>query len=171
MKKLNLLIVIIILFACNKSKTELTGFGGFDIDSNFSSHEKFTDFKKTMPDEYYCNSLELSKDIGKVSDLNITTDNGKIIEVKFSSNENTNIDDIQKQFLTMEKDGKSKKFENEIAIFKTYSSQKERIFFIDVEYKNEIMKNGKPKHEFSYSNKKAIEEGDKLIKSMSSNNH
>lgn len=170
MKKLNLLIVLLTVFACDKSSKELTGFGGFEIDSNFSSHEKFADFKNTMPDEYYCNSLELSTDIGKVSDINITTENGKIIDVKFSSNENTNIDDIQKQFSTFKESGINTKVENDIAIFNTYSSKKGNTFFFDIEYKNKVMKNGKPKHEFRYSNKKAIEDGNKLIRSMSSNN-
>ncbi len=169
MKKISLLIVMLALFACEKTTKELAGFGGFDIDSNFSSHAKSSEFRNTMPGEYYCHSLVLSSDIGKVSDLNVTTANGKIIEVKFSSNESTNIDNIQKQFLPLNKIEKSMNVENDIAIFNTYSSKNESIFFIDIEYKNETMKNGKSKHEFIYSNKKAIEDGDKLIKSMASN--
>ena len=168
MRKINLLMVLLALIACEKSSKELLGFGGLDIDTNFSSHEKYSNFRSTMPDEYYCNSLELSNDIGEVSNINVTTDKGKIIEVKFSSNKNTNIDNILNQFLKLNEDGKSIKFENDIAIFKTYSSKKENIFFTHIEYKNEAVKNRKSKHEFIYSNKKAIEDGDKLIKSMAS---
>lgn len=169
MKHLNLLLILLTLLACDHSTKELTGFGGFDIDTNFSSLEKAAEFKNTMPDEYYCKSLELSTDIGTVSDINITTDTGKIIEVKFSSNENTNIEAIHKQFLSLNAGKKSKRFENEIAIFNTYDSSNGTIYFIDIEYKKELLKNGKPKHDFSYLNKKAIEAGDKLIRSMASN--
>lgn len=170
MKKLNLLIVTLILFSFQKPTEELHGFGGFNIDSDFASNRKAAEFKKTMPGEYYCKSIELSSDIGKVADINITTDNGKIIDVKFSSNTDTNISSIQKQLQHLSKNGKSSKFENEIAVFNSYSSNSEDIVFVDIEYKKKILKNGKHKHEFRYSNKKAIKENDKLIKSMATSN-
>jgi hypothetical protein len=60
MKKIYLLIVALTLFSCQKTEKEITGFGGFDIGSDLSSHEKFADFRNTMPDEYFCNAIQLS---------------------------------------------------------------------------------------------------------------
>src|SRR5574343_57912 len=97
MKKIYLLIVVLSFFSCQESKKEITGFGGFNIGSDLSTHEKFADFRNTMPDEYFCNSMQLSEAIGMVSNINITTEYGKITEVKFSTNEKTNIDEIQNQ--------------------------------------------------------------------------
>ena len=163
MKKVYLLIVMLTLIACQKSEKEITGFGSFDINSDLLSHEKFAEFRNTMPDEYFCNSMKLSDDIGMVSNINITTENGKIIEVKFSTNENTNIENIQKQLETLKKAEKDVNYKNEFA-FKSYTTNEKEILFIDLENKNELMKNGKAKHEFIYSNRKAVEDGQKLMK-------
>lgn len=146
---------LLALLSCQESKKEITGFGGFDIGSDLSSHKKFADFRNTMPDEYFCNSIELSKAIGMVSNINITTENGKIIEVRFSSNENTNIDNIQKQLETLKKAGKEVNLNNELN-FKSYTTIDKKILFMAMENKNELLKNGKPKQEFIYSNKKLL---------------
>ena len=110
----------------SKQPSEFRGFGGFDIDTDFASNHKPTEFRKIMPDEFYCTVYKLSDEIGKVSDLKDTTDKGKIIEVKFSSNENTNITEIQKQLKALIE--KEKVFKTEIAVFKTYATEKEDIF-------------------------------------------
>lgn len=145
--------VLLALISCQESQKEISGFGGFDIGSDLSSHEKFAALRNTMPDEYYCNSIKLSEAIGEVSNLSITTENGKIIEVKFSSNENTNIDNIQKQLETLKKAGEEVNFNNELN-FKSYTTIDKKILFMAMENKNELLKNGKPKQEFIYSNKK-----------------
>lgn len=168
MKKIYLLIVAFTLFSCQKTEKEITGFGGFDIGSDLSSHEKFADFRNTMPDEYFCNALQLSDEIGTVSNISITTENGKIIEVRFVTNEQTNIDKIQKQLETLNGANEAVNFRDEF-FFKSYTTNKNEIVFIDIENKNELMKNGKAKHEFNYSNKKAIENNNKLINSMLNN--
>ena len=69
--------VLLALISCQESQKEINGFGGFDIGSDLSSHEKFAALRNTMPDEYYCNSIKLSEAIGEVSNLSITTENGK----------------------------------------------------------------------------------------------
>ena len=155
--------VLLALLSCRKSQKEINGCGGFDIGSDLSSHKKFADFRNTMPDEYYCNSMKLSDEIGPVSNLSITTENGKIIEVKFSINENTNIDNIQKQLETLKKAEKEVNFKNEFN-FKSYTTIDKEILFMTIENKNELLKNGKPKQEIIYSNKKAINEDQKLLK-------
>jgi len=159
---------LLALLSCQESKKEITGFGGFDIGSDLSSHKKFADFRNTMPDEYFCNSIELSKAIGMVSNINITTENGKIIEVRFVTNEHTNIDKIRKQLETLNSTEEAVNFRDEF-LFKSYTSNKNEIVFIDIENKNELMKNGKAKHEFNYSNKKAIENNNKLINTILNN--
>jgi hypothetical protein len=168
MKKIYLLIVVLTLFSCQESEKEIIGFGGFDIGSDLSSHEKFADFRNTMPDEYFCNSMKLSDEIGLISNINITTEYGKIIEVKFATNEHTNIEKIQKQLKTLNSTEKAVNFRDEF-FFKSYTTMENKVIFIDIENKNELMKNGKAKHEFSYSNKKAIENNNKLINSMLNN--
>ena len=147
--------VLLAFISCQESQKEINGFGGFDIGSDLSSHEKFAALRNTMPDEYYCNSIKLSEAIGEVSNLSITTENGKIIEVKFSSNENTNIDNIQKQLETLKKAGKEVNFNNELN-FKSYTTIDKKTLFMAIENKNELLKNGKPKQEFIYSNKKNV---------------
>ncbi|MBA4155670.1 MAG: hypothetical protein C0512_15145 [Flavobacterium sp.] len=149
--------VLLALISCQESQKEINGFGGFDIGSDLSSHEKFAALRNTMPDEYYCNSIKLSEAIGEVSNLSITTENGKIIEVKFSSNENTNIDNIQKQLEKLKKAGKEVNFNNELN-FKSYTTIDKKILFMAMENKNELLKNGKPKQEFIYSNKKTVDD-------------
>ena len=168
MKKIYLFILFLTLFSCQKSEKEISGFGGFNIGSDLSSHQKFADFRNTMPDEYYCNSIQLSDAIGMVSNVSITTENGKIIEVRFVTNEQTNIDKIQKQLETLNSTKEAVNFKDEF-FFKSYTTNKDEIVFIDIENKNELMKNGKAKHEFNYSNKKAIENNNKLINSILNN--
>ncbi len=163
MKKIYLLIVMLTFISCQESNKEIKGFGGFDIGSDLSSHQKFADFRNTMPDEYFCNLIKLSNDIGMVSNMNITTENGKIIEVKFSTNEKTNIESIQKELKTLNKVEKEVNYKNEFT-FRSYTTIGKEFFFMDIENKNELMKNGKAKHEFIYSNKNAVEDGQKLIK-------
>lgn len=166
MKKIYLLIVVLTFFSCQESKKEITGFGGFNIGSDLSTHEKFADFRNTMPDEYFCNSMQLSEAIGMVSNINITTEYGKITEVKFSTNEKTNIDEIQNQLNTKAKYWKDLKFQDDTGIFKAYTTSNDDIIFVDFESKNELNKNGKAKHEFSYSNRNEIENNNKLVKSF-----
>ena len=166
MKKCYLLMALLALLSCQESQKEINGFGGFDIGSDLSSHKKFADFRNTMPDEYYCNSMKLSDEIGPVFNLSITTENGKIIEVKFSTNEKTNIDEIQNQLNTKAKYWKDLKFQDDTGIFKAYTTSNDDIIFVDFESKNELSKNGKAKHEFSYSNRNEIENNNKLVKSF-----
>lgn len=170
MKKLPLLLLVVVLslVACTQSSKELSGFGGFDIDSKLADLDQAAQFRNTMPDEYYCHALKLSDAIGEVSAMNVTTEHGKIIDVKFSSTEKTNLDAIQKALAALEKNGKVLKFDNALASFATYSNKDETIFFVDIAYKGENLKNGKPKHEFSYSNKKAIANDEQLIRAMAS---
>lgn len=154
---------LLALLSCQESQKEINGFGGFDIGSDLSSHEKFAALRNTMPDEYFCNTIKLSEAIGMVSNLSITTENGKIIEVKFSTNENTNINNIQKQLETLKKAEKEVNFKNEFK-FKSYTTINKEILFMTIKNKNELLKNGKPKQEIIYSNKKAIDEDQKLLK-------
>jgi hypothetical protein len=110
--------------------------------------------------------MQLSEAIGMVSNINITTEYGKITEVKFSTNEKTNIDEIQNQLNTKAKYWKDLKFQDDTGIFKAYTTSNDDIIFVDFESKNELSKNEKAKHEFSYSNKNEIENNNKLVKSF-----
>ena len=64
----------------------------------------------------------------------------------------------QKQLETLKKAGKEVNFNNELN-FKSYTTIDKKILFMAMENKNELLKNGKPKQEFIYSNKKTVDDG------------
>lgn len=165
MKKLFLIPIVLALFSCNSS-TDFKGIGGFDIDSKFSSLKTDQPFVNTMEDNYNVSSYKLSDEIGFVSDLNITTKNDSIIEVRFLSNEQTNTAALEKLYKGMFKNNEEKKFENELIILTSYQTADENIFFADIEQKHKKLKNGQLQHEYKYSNKEAIKQDIALIKKM-----
>ena len=165
MKKLFLLPIILTLFSC-ESVTNFKGLGGFDIDTKFRSLKTNEPFTKTMEDNYNINSYKLSDEIGLVSDLNVTTKNDKIIEVRFLSNEKTNIAAIEKLCKEVLHTNKKNKIENEWGTVKGYHTFDKNIFFADIEYKNKKLTNGQFQHEYKYSNKEAIKQNHELIMKM-----
>ena len=59
---------------------------------------------------------------------------------------------------TLKKAGKEVNFNNELN-FNSYTTIDKKILFMAMENKNELLKNGKPKQEFIYSNKKTVDDG------------
>jgi len=157
MKKV-LLAIFLISISCVNTKSEFHGLGELNIGTEFSSLPISKTFIKVMDDEFNINRFKLSDEIGYVSDLNVTTDKGKICEVKFSSNEETNIAELEKLFqnLKEEKVEKNKLIgvEENIEI-KIYQTEDANIFVSVIQYKDKRFKNGQPYSKFSYIQKDA----------------
>ncbi|MBF6640785.1 hypothetical protein IVB69_04790 [Flavobacterium sp. J49] len=170
MKKTLLLALGLLSISCVETKNEFKGLGALSIGTEFSSLPMASSFTKVMDDEFNINRFELSKEIGSVSDLNVTTENGKISEVKFSSNEATNTAELEEMFKTLreEKIDQSKLIgvEEGIAI-KTYQTEDKTIFVSVIQYPNRLLKNGQPYSEYSYIHKDAAARNHQLtLKSM-----
>ncbi|MFN3968881.1 hypothetical protein [Flavobacterium sp.] len=170
MKKALLLALGLLSISCVETKTEFKGLGDLSIGTEFSSLAIASSFTKVMDDEFFLNRFEVSEEIGAVSDLNVTTEKGKICEVKFSSNEATNTAELKEIFkaLKEEKIDQNKLIGVEEGIvIKTYQTEDETIFVSVIEYQNKPLKNGQPYCEYSYIHKDAAARNHNLtLKSM-----
>lgn len=170
MKKALLSIAFLLGISCSDTKSEFKGLGELSIGTEFSSLPIAQSFTKVMDDEFFLNRFELSENIGSVSNLNVTTEKGKICEVKFSGNEATNTAELEKLFADL----KEEKVDHnkligveEGIIIKTYQTQDESIFVSVIEYQNKPLKNGQPYSEYSYIHKDAAARNhDLTLKSM-----
>ena len=97
MKKLIFVITtVFVLGSCDQKQEEDSGLGELRLGANFESLPFSKDFDKYMDDEYFIQSFKLSDEIGYVSNLNVTTDQGNISEIRFSSSEETKTAELDK---------------------------------------------------------------------------
>ncbi len=156
MKKTILLLTILLTISCTNPQRDFRGIADFKIGADFNSIPNAEKFTNVMPNEYNMRTYNLSQDIGSVSDLNITTANGKISEVKFASNENTNTAALEKITQNLV----AFKFANG-PVSKSTIKQRQMNFYITADstiyysatYKNKNFKNGNEKIEYHYSSK------------------
>ena len=111
-----------------------------------------------MDDEFNSNRFKLSNEIGYVSDLNVTTAHGKISEVKFSSNEETNTAEVAKLFENLKEEKIEK--DNLIGVdenieIKMYHTEDKNIMVSVIQHKDKRFQNGQPYCEFSYFDQEA----------------
>lgn len=169
MKKVLFLVTLLVLsLSCEKKTSDFKGVGELTIGQNFDSLPVSKSFRKVMDDEFFTNRFHLSDDIGMISNLNVSTINGKINQVKFSSTETTNMAEIEKITGSMVKepmvDSKLEKLvKNENIDLKMYKTADEKIFFSVLEYKDQKLKNGQPLYEFCYISKEAVLNNHKQI--------
>lgn len=159
MKKV-LLAIFLVSISCGQNQADFHGLGGLNIGTNFTLLPISKDFRNVMEDEYYAQRFKLSEQIGSVSDLNITTDNGKISEVKFSSNEGTSIAELDRICKGLEEVKPDSKMRNKLLsesfTSKGYITADEQIFLMVMQRRDQHTKNGLPIYEYSYISKDAF---------------
>lgn len=171
MKKTFLLFTTIIFWSsCNKETSNFNEIGDIKIGEKFSSIPNYKSFRKVMENEFFIEKYELSNDIGEVNRLNVSTENDTIIEVKFSSSEETNINKIEKSFSNFIEEKIDLKKLQLPSIDETpmrfFKSKDEKMFLVVRENKYNLLKNGKPSIEYHYSNTDAIEKNRILTAKM-----
>ena len=158
MKIINLLLALSIIFVSCESKPEkFEGFGEFRIGEDFRMLPDFKLFNNTFGEEYHIQRYMLSDEIGYVSNLNITTDNGKISEVQFSSSEETDVKELEKTFknlveikLDSTKFPSLRQFKN--SDMKFYTTKDSSLYFTLV-YQERSIENGLKKRKYTYVSK------------------
>jgi major membrane immunogen (membrane-anchored lipoprotein) len=150
----------LVLISCENKPENFRGVGEFRIGENFISSPVFKSFTKIMDDEFNARRYKLSDKIGYVSDLNITTEDGKITEVKFSSNEQTSVKELEKTFenLTeMKAPTKQKAFSKAYKMpdMKFYTTKDSSIFLSIISYQGRSLRNGRQQIEYSYISREA----------------
>ena len=99
MKKLIILLAIIYTVAsCENRLEEGYGLGELKLGTTFASLPIFKKFEKILDDEYFLQEFKISDEIGNVSNVVVTTQNGKITEVTFSSTKETNIAELDNRY-------------------------------------------------------------------------
>ncbi len=156
MKKTLLLFAILLAISCTNQKQDFVGIADFKIGADFNSIPNAEKFTNVMPNEYNMRTYNLSQDIGSVSDLNITTSDGKISEVKFVTNENTNTAALEKitQNLVPFKFANAPVSKSAIKQpqMNFYTTPDSTLYYAVI-YKNKNLKNGSEKIEYHYSSK------------------
>ena len=170
MKKItSLLVVLMFAVSCEKSATDFKGFGALNIGETFAASSDSTVFRKIMDDEFYSDRFDLSKDIGIVSDLSVSTDNGKISEVKFLNTDETNSAELEKVLATMKyikiDEAMEKRMDGPEMDMKMYTSLDENVLLTVVKHPKKKLKSGSPVYEYNYISKAAVEKNrEKLMK-------
>jgi hypothetical protein len=104
-------------------------------------------------------TCKLSEEIGLVGDLNVSTDDDKISEVKFSNSESTNMSALEKVINNLEEAQLDKNVFNgklnENLVVKMYNTKNENVYLSVLQDKNKRLKNGQPRYEFRYIHKEA----------------
>ncbi|RZJ65342.1 MAG: hypothetical protein EOO50_14280 [Flavobacterium sp.] len=119
-----------------------------------------------MKNEYNLPDYTIA-DIGPVSNLNVTTnDSGKIIEVKFRTNTETNVSKLKKQFEDLVQVEVPKLKSSDPFTIKFYQSKDENIFIAETTHNSPNLKNGAPRQEYGYGNKEAVAANRRVIESM-----
>jgi sporulation protein YlmC with PRC-barrel domain len=149
----------LVLISCENKPENFRGVGEFRIGENFISSPVFKSFTKIMDDEFNARRYKLSDKIGYVSDLNITTDNGKISEVKFSNNEQTNVKELKKTFENLTEVKPDSILTAFNKIFKVdekfYITKDSSILLSISSYQERSLGNGLQQIEYSYINRDA----------------
>lgn len=161
MKKQLLLAILVISVSCNKKATAFQGLGTLTIGTVFTSLPVSKTFTKVMDDEFNTKRFQLSNEIGLVSNLNVTIDHGKICEVTFYSNEETNItglENVIKRLKEVEVDKKGLMNDDQTnTMISMYTSEDEEIIFFFIKHTDQLPKNGLPLYEVKYLQKDAVE--------------
>ncbi len=146
------------MLACN-SPADFRGLGGIEIGKQFDLIPESASFRKVMKNEYYVQDYKLGDNIGMVSKLSVTTnDDGKIVQVKFSESEKTNVGEIEKSLSAL------KPIENTLVQIpedfeiKGYMTPDSTIFVGQTTSRYSIFKDGKPRREFQYSSQEALKQ-------------
>jgi hypothetical protein len=169
MKKVLVLVILSLLsLSCEKKATDFKGVGELTIGQNFDSLPASKSFRKVMNDEFFADRFKLSKALGLVGKLNVSTANGKINQVKFSNTEETNMAEVEKitAGLVEEKevDSKLEKLvKDQNIVLKMYKTPDEKIFFSVMQHKDQQLKNGQSVYEFCYFNEEAVQISHNLI--------
>ncbi|NMH27844.1 hypothetical protein [Flavobacterium silvaticum] len=151
---LSLLVLLLVVSACEQKTKSFHGFGGLDIGADFKSLPNAKDFTQIMEDEYNIARYKLSDEIGVVSNLNISTENGKISEVRFVSTDETHTATIEK--VTQQLVRINTKTPIKLDFIDFYNSADKKIFF--VREKGQGLKSGNAGNQtkYSYFDEKAI---------------
>jgi hypothetical protein len=97
MKKLLLLLALMIFAtSCKESKTDFIDITGLSLGADFNKLPIAKLFIKIREDEYKIRRHDLSDEIGSVSSLTVKTENGKIFMVRFGTNDETNVDALNR---------------------------------------------------------------------------
>lgn len=160
MKKSIILFIFIFALSCQENKTNFVGLGEIKIGENFASISNSDAFRKVSDGEFFTDRFHISDEIGFVSDINVTTFEDKICEVKFSNTEETNMAELKKVLESLEHKRMDQQLTNLINIkdysVEIYTTKDENISFIVENHKDKNLKNGQPFYEFSYINKDAF---------------
>lgn len=164
MKKLLAISAVLAMFACSQHPSEFKGLGGIEIGKDFASIPSSKSFTNTMKNEYFIEGYELGDGIGRISKLNITTNDARqIIEVKFSEDPKTDVEKIEQALTGLKPIGKPivnmDGFE-----MKAYMSVDSSVVFTQVISKYSMFKNGLPKREFRYSSQQALKQNAEVIR-------
>ena len=162
-------VFLVVLISCQNEDKEFTGIGEFNIGETFLTMPIAKDFTNVMEDEYNLNQYKF-KEFGSVSDLNVTTADGKISEVSFETNDATNTDELDaicKKMIEYSVDESLingiKYDENSI---KMYFTPNKKVYLIVVENKSKKLKNGQSVLEYNYQDDIAMQKNVELIKQM-----
>lgn len=166
MKKTVAFLLFILALSCSDAGGDFIKMTGLDIGTDFTSLPISKLFTQVMDDEFFLKQYVVSDEIGSVSDLNVSTIKGKISEVKFKSNEETNVTELEKAFGKLMQKSTENDFENDRIRIRGYQTSDERIYLMILEEKSKKLKNGKPLYEYSFQSKEAIMQDTEIFKRM-----
>ena len=96
-KTICFMLLLLLSLACAENSGGFHGLGVLNIGTNFTDLPDAKAFRKVMDGEFYTDRFHLSDAIGTVSDLNVSTHEGKICEVKFSNTEQTDMNQLRNE--------------------------------------------------------------------------
>lgn len=96
MKFLFTSLAFLIIASCNREPKDFKGFGQLELGSEFGTLANDFAFDSSIPNEHFISEMDLSDGLGKVANVNITTREGKISEVRFTTTPSTNAGEFQK---------------------------------------------------------------------------
>ena len=100
MKKAALIALGILSMACSKEK-HFRGIGEFEIGADFRSLPSSEQFAMILDDEFNIASIKFDE-IGEVSNFHVTTCDGKICHVSFSSTDRTNLETLDQMLAELQ---------------------------------------------------------------------
>lgn len=160
-KPIAIAVLSLLMLCCQKRDAEFRGFGDLLIGADFASVKHSDKFEETTSGEYYMLKYELSEKFGPVSGVYVVTNDGKISEVRFSSEDNTNLDAMKESCAGMLK--------VEPKILTAYSQlidiymNKDSTLFMGVSKREEGFNKKKLRYDFRYSDKHALEANHRRI--------
>ena len=154
--------ILFVITSCENNKQDFVGIGEFEIGKDFHSMKNSKFFTEVMDDEYNVERYKLSEEIGYVSNLNVTVSNGKIREVTFSSNLDTNVKALDKIFENLT-EFKRDSSTFEFALPKNYIKYDTKMYIshndsvvASLTMKERSIKSGFRKREYSYIDREAM---------------